>query len=107
MFALYITHPQVAIDPAVPVPDWGLSERGRERAALAAAAGWAGQIGRFAASTERKAIETATKSGSRTVREHRIRVIVPPQLTGSLDALTFTGALVEVVVADIRWNPFG
>lgn len=59
MFALYITHPQVAIDPAVPVPDWGLSGRGRERAALAAASDWAGQIGRFVASTERKAVETA------------------------------------------------
>jgi broad specificity phosphatase PhoE len=59
MFALYITHPQVAIDPAVPVPDWGLSERGRERALLAASAGWARQIGRFVASGERKAIETA------------------------------------------------
>ncbi|WP_439625713.1 histidine phosphatase family protein [Shinella sp.] len=59
MFALYITHPQVLIDPAVPVPDWGLSERGRERALLAAEAGWARQVGRFVASTERKAIETA------------------------------------------------
>lgn len=59
MFALYITHPQVTIDPAVPVPDWGLSERGRERARLAAACGWARRLGRFVASTERKAIETA------------------------------------------------
>ena len=59
MFALYITHPQVAIDPAVPVPDWGLSERGRERATLAASADWTRRIGRFVASTERKAIETA------------------------------------------------
>ena len=59
MFALYITHPQVAIDPAVPVPDWGLSERGRERARFAASAGWARQVGRLVASTERKAIETA------------------------------------------------
>jgi broad specificity phosphatase PhoE len=56
MFALYVTHPQVLIDPAVPVPDWGLSERGRERAHAVA---WARQIGRFVASTERKAIETA------------------------------------------------
>jgi len=59
VFAVYITHPQVAIDPAVPVPDWGLSERGFERARLAASAGWAGKIGHFAASTERKAVETA------------------------------------------------
>ncbi|WP_234187045.1 histidine phosphatase family protein [Shinella sp. NM-101] len=59
MFALYITHPEVAIDPAVPVPDWDLSGRGRKRAALAAAAPWAGRIGRIVASTERKAIEAA------------------------------------------------
>lgn len=59
MIALYITHPQVTIDPAVPVPDWGLSERGRERARLAAACGWARRLGRLVASTERKAIETA------------------------------------------------
>ncbi|MFT4159499.1 histidine phosphatase family protein [Shinella sp.] len=60
MFALYITHPEVLIDPAVPVPGWGLSGRGRERAALAAASDWAAaRIGRFVASTERKAIETA------------------------------------------------
>lgn len=59
MYALYITHPQVQIDPAVPVPDWGLSERGRERALLAASSDWAKEIGRFSASTERKAIETA------------------------------------------------
>ena len=59
MFALYITHPEVLIDPAVRVPEWELSDRGRGRAALAAAAGWALRIGRFVASTERKAIETA------------------------------------------------
>lgn len=59
MYALYITHPQVRIDPAVPVPDWGLSERGRERALLAASSDWAKEISSFAASTERKAIETA------------------------------------------------
>ncbi|WP_411034688.1 histidine phosphatase family protein [Shinella sp. BYT-45] len=59
MFALYITHPQVAIDPAVPVPEWSLSERGRARARIAAGSGWARRIGRFVASTERKATETA------------------------------------------------
>ena len=29
----FLTHPEVCIDPAVPVPEWGLSERGRSRAA--------------------------------------------------------------------------
>ena len=38
MFGVYVTHPQVLIDPAVPVPDWGLSPLGRGRAALVSAA---------------------------------------------------------------------
>lgn len=28
---LFITHPEVEVDPAVPVPDWELTARGRER----------------------------------------------------------------------------
>lgn len=32
MKALYLTHPQVRMDPEVPVPLWGLSEEGRQRA---------------------------------------------------------------------------
>src|SRR5215217_2591718 len=32
MAALYLTHPQVRLDPAVPVPLWGLSEEGMARA---------------------------------------------------------------------------
>ncbi len=30
---LFITHPEVVIDPAVPVPEWPLSQRGRDRMA--------------------------------------------------------------------------
>ena len=28
---LFVTHPEVNVDPAVPVPDWELTDRGRER----------------------------------------------------------------------------
>lgn len=59
MFALYITHPQVAIDPAVPVPKWGLSPLGRERAEAAARLPWAKLLNRIVSSDETKAIETA------------------------------------------------
>jgi broad specificity phosphatase PhoE len=59
MFALYITHPQVRIDPAVAVPKWGLSETGAARARLAATRRWARQLGRIISSDETKAIETA------------------------------------------------
>ncbi|MFB9949860.1 histidine phosphatase family protein [Rhizobium puerariae] len=58
-FGLYITHPQVRIDPNVPVPQWGLSEIGRARAEQSARSGWARQLGRIVSSGEVKAIETA------------------------------------------------
>jgi broad specificity phosphatase PhoE len=59
VFGLYITHPQVRIDPAVPVPKWGLSDVGRARAEAAASMPWLGKITRFVSSDETKAIECA------------------------------------------------
>ncbi|QYA13152.1 histidine phosphatase family protein [Rhizobium sp. AB2/73] len=59
MYALYITHPQVRIDANVPVPQWGLSGIGAERARLAATRPWASKLGLIVSSGERKAIETA------------------------------------------------
>ncbi|MCK7613358.1 histidine phosphatase family protein [Roseibium sediminicola] len=58
-WCIYLTHPEVKIDPEVPVPDWGLSETGRERAARAAALPFAGDIRQVISSSEQKAIETA------------------------------------------------
>ncbi|MCC2613409.1 histidine phosphatase family protein [Neorhizobium sp. Rsf11] len=58
-FGLYITHPQIRIDPDVPVPQWGLSEVGRARAEQASRSGWARKLGRIISSDETKAIETA------------------------------------------------
>jgi broad specificity phosphatase PhoE len=59
MFGVYITHPQVLIDPTVPVPQWGLSELGTARARETAGHEWVAQIGRFVSSDETKAEETA------------------------------------------------
>ena len=59
MFGLYISHPEVAIDPDVPIPRWGLSEKGHQRARVAAASGWARGLGRVVSSDETKALETA------------------------------------------------
>lgn len=64
MFGLYITHPQVQIDPAVPVPDWGLSAVGRARAAACAERPWVRQLSRIVSSRERKAVETAEILGN-------------------------------------------
>jgi broad specificity phosphatase PhoE len=55
----YLTHPQVQIDPAVPVPDWGLSALGQERVRALVDAGWLSGTRAVVSSAERKAVETA------------------------------------------------
>ncbi|NDV01119.1 histidine phosphatase family protein [Pseudoroseicyclus tamaricis] len=59
MRLIYVSHPEVVIDPGVPVPDWQLSEVGRARTQALAARGWPGDGWRFVSSPERKARETA------------------------------------------------
>lgn len=55
----YLTHPQVQIDPAVPVPKWGLSDVGRQRTrAMAGSAVWK-NTKQIISSVETKAVETA------------------------------------------------
>jgi broad specificity phosphatase PhoE len=55
----YLTHPQVQIDPLVPVPKWGLSEVGRKRVAGLVTSGVLASTRTVVSSAERKAIETA------------------------------------------------
>jgi broad specificity phosphatase PhoE len=55
----YLSHPEVVIDPAKPVPEWGLSPIGRARAERAARAQWLRNTASIISSAERKAIETA------------------------------------------------
>ena len=59
----YVTHPQVQIDPSVPVPEWGLSELGVARANLFASLDVLKSTRVIVSSAETKAIETA-KVGS-------------------------------------------
>ena len=59
MYALYVTHPQVHMDPAVPVPRWGLSDKGRVRAAAFARHPLALAARRIVSSRETKALELA------------------------------------------------
>ncbi|HRK23673.1 MAG TPA: histidine phosphatase family protein [Beijerinckiaceae bacterium] len=56
---LYLTHPQVTIDPAVPVPLWGLSAVGRARMERLAGEGWIRRFGRIVSADETKALEAA------------------------------------------------
>jgi broad specificity phosphatase PhoE len=59
MHALYVTHPQVLIDPNVPVPLWGLSPAGRERALAFGARGVVPEGAMIFSSREAKAMELA------------------------------------------------
>jgi broad specificity phosphatase PhoE len=55
----FITHPDVVIDPAVPVSDWPLSDRGRARMREMADLPWARRVRRIFSSSERKARDGA------------------------------------------------
>ena len=58
MTCYFITHPEVIVDPAVPIDEWRLSPEGRERAARMADV-LRGNVETIISSAERKAIDTA------------------------------------------------
>jgi broad specificity phosphatase PhoE len=60
---LFITHPEVAIDPATPVPDWPLSTRGVARMEAFAQGPLAAGVGAVWSSAERKARDGAAILG--------------------------------------------
>jgi broad specificity phosphatase PhoE len=55
----FITHPDVVIDPAIPVPQWPLSERGRHRMRNLLSRAWMAHVAAFYCSTEQKAVDGA------------------------------------------------
>jgi broad specificity phosphatase PhoE len=55
----FITHPDVVIDAAIPVPDWPLNERGRARVHAITAQPWTRGVRHIFASSERKARDAA------------------------------------------------
>ena len=61
----YLTHPQVNIDPAIPVPSWGLSEIGRARVESVGRTRQLSRTTQIVCSAERKAVETAEIIGAR------------------------------------------
>jgi broad specificity phosphatase PhoE len=57
--AYFITHPDVVIDPSVPVSDWPLSSRGTRRMASLLVQPWVRAIRAIFSSAERKALQAA------------------------------------------------
>jgi len=55
----FITHPDVVIDPATPVTQWPLSQRGRMRMVKMLENHWLSRVGAIYCSTEQKAIDGA------------------------------------------------
>ncbi|MBL6082549.1 histidine phosphatase family protein [Belnapia sp. T18] len=55
----FITHPEVVIDPVVPVTEWPLSPEGIRRMKLALERPWMSQLGSVFSSSERKATDAA------------------------------------------------
>ncbi len=64
MYGLYVSHPQVEMDPSIPVPQWSLSARGRERTKGFAEAVLVKGLKRIVSSDETKALETAAILGA-------------------------------------------
>ena len=76
----FITHPEVAIDPAVPVPQWSLSETGRQRMRRLLTQPWVDTITAVYSSTERKAVE-----GAAILAEHLALPVHPLEARGEND----------------------
>ncbi len=60
---IYVSHPQVKVDPAVPVPDWSLSDVGVARTVAFSQLPLLARYGRVVSSDEVKAKETAAVIG--------------------------------------------
>jgi len=59
MLVHYLSHPQVDINPDIPVSSWGLNHTGEARILKLIEAGWLNEVSRVVSSAEVKAIETA------------------------------------------------
>jgi broad specificity phosphatase PhoE len=55
----FITHPEVVVNPRIPVPQWKLSPRGVARVHRMLEQDWVADIGYIVTSEERKAMDTA------------------------------------------------
>ncbi len=55
----FITHPDVIIDPTIPITQWPLSPRGKERMKQLLSKAWVATIGALYCSREQKAIDGA------------------------------------------------
>ena len=95
---LFVTHPEVVVDPKTPVPQWGLSEQGARRMRAFAASPEAEGLTAIWSSEETKAVQAADilakRSGLTVERLHALHendrsatgFLPPPQFEAMADA---------------------
>lgn len=72
----FITHPDVVIDPTVPVPQWPLSVRGRSRMQRLLHRDWPAHVEAIYCSTEQKAVDgAAILSEALSIPFHRVAAL--------------------------------
>ena len=69
----FITHPDVVMDPSVPVERWPLSERGRSRMVRVLERPWVASLALVLSSDEQKALDGAAILVEGTGASHRVR----------------------------------
>lgn len=77
---MFISHPNVVVSAVVPVTQWALSERGRERMRRGLRQPWVNGISSVYSSTERKAIESA-----QILADHLARPVAQIEALGEND----------------------
>ena len=87
----FITHPEVVIDPSVPVPEWPLSPEGVRRIGLALKRPWMSQLSSVFSSAERKATDAARLIADR----FHLSPVVMEEL-GENDRSATGGAVAEI-----------
>src|SRR4051794_24917389 len=88
----YVTHPNVAVDPAGPIERWGLSEVGVERARAMLTQPWVAAVERVVTSDETKAVQTAELLAAHLGLDVEVRTAIGENdrsATGYLPTATF------------------
>ncbi len=77
---VFISHPDVAIDPEVPITRWPLSGRGRQRMRQALAQPWLASVSAIYSSSEQKALD-----GAQILARHLVLPITTIEALGEND----------------------
>lgn len=102
-YVYFISHPEVVVDRAVPVPDWGLSDKGLARLEKMLEQPWLKNITAVFSSNENKSIIAAERIGKHLNLEvHKIEGLgeMDRSATGMLEPAEF-----ELVVNEAFANP--